>query len=163
MLKNQQFKTQTKITIYTDGSCLGNPGKGGWAAIFQFLSQGKIKAEKRISGCKKETTNNQMELTAVIEALKALKSNANKYPIEIYTDSQYVQNGLTQWRDSWEYRNFRGVKNGDLWKELYNLTDKYKDISVIYVKAHTSNKNNSFNEKLNNEVDKLARDKAKNC
>ena len=163
MLKNQQFKTNTKIRIIADGSCLGNPGKGGWAAILQFLSQGKIKAEKRLSGCKKETTNNQMELTAVIEALKALKLNANNYPIEIYVDSQYVQNGLTQWRDSWEYRNFRGVKNAELWKELYNLADKYNQISITYVKAHTKNSDNTEIEKLNNEVDKLARTKAKNC
>ena len=163
MKKNYQFKTETKIRIIADGSCSGNPGKGGWAALLQFLSQGKIKAEKELSGCNKNTTNNQMELKAVIEALKALKTSAQKYPIEIYVDSQYVQNGLTDWRDSWEYRNFRGVKNAELWKELYNLIDHYNNISIIYVKAHTKNSNNSEIEKLNNRVDKIAKEKAKNC
>ncbi len=162
MLKNQTFKTKTKIRIIADGSCLGNPGKGGWAALLQFLSQGKIKVEKELYGCSKSTTNNQMELKAVIEALKALKASAKKYPIEIFVDSQYVQNGLTDWRDSWEYRNFRGVKNIELWKELYNLVDQYENISVNYVKAHTKNSNTEI-EKLNNRVDKIARDKAKNC
>ena len=163
MLKNHVFKTDTKIRIIADGSCLGNPGKGGWAALLQFLSQGRIKAEKELSGCLKSTTNNQMELKAVIEALKALKNSAKNYPIEIYVDSQYVQNGLTQWRDSWEYRNFRGVKNAELWKELFEITDKYKNISINYVQAHTKNSKNSEIEKLNNRVDKIARDKAKNC
>jgi len=163
MLKNQQFKTNTKIRIIADGSCLGNPGKGGWAALLQFLSQGRVKAEKELSGCSKSTTNNQMELKAVIEALKALKDSAKNYPIEIYVDSQYVQNGLTDWRESWEYRNFRGVKNADLWKELYEKVDQYKNISIIYVKAHTKDSKNSEIEKLNNKVDRLARDKAKNC
>ena len=154
------------IKIYTDGSCLGNPGKGGWAAILQFFVSGIKRAEKTVKGCSKKTTNNIMELTAVIEALKTLKDNAKQHKMIIFTDSQYVQKGVTQWRDSWEYRNFRGVKNAELWKELFELIDKYNktdNLEIKYVKAHTNDSSNTLDEKTNNNVDKIARNSTENC
>jgi len=160
---------QKYISIYTDGSCLGNPGKGGWAVIFLLLEKEKnnekIIHKKIIKGCKSNTTNNVMEMTAMINALKNLKESSKNYPITIYTDSQYVINGLLQWRDSWEFRNFRGVKNKELWLTLYKEYDKIKKLNsslkINYVKAHQ--KNPTTIEKFNNEVDSIAREVAKKC
>ncbi len=147
------------IEIYTDGSCLGNQNqggqKGGWAAFLILKSSNKIIHEKMISGCAKSTTNNQMEITAVLKALKELKNSAKNYKITIYTDSQYVIDGLTTWRHSWEYRNFRGVKNKELWKSLFDLYDKY-DIEMKHVKAHNGHPENE-------KVDKEARRQAQSC
>ena len=137
------------IKIYTDGSCIGNPGNGGWAAIL-LMNEKKIK----IKGYKKNTTNNQMELTAPIKAL-------NKIPIgekiEIYTDSKYVKIGITEWVTKWKKNNWKTsskkkVKNIDLWKELDNLNEKYH-IKWCWVKGHSGNI-------LNDEVDQLAREAA---
>ena len=134
------------IKIYTDGSCIGNPGKGGWAAII-FVKDNKIK----IKGGKKNTTNNQMELVATIKALKKITFGEK---VEIFTDSKYVKMGITEWiktwkKNSWKTSNKEKVKNVELWIELDNLTDKF-DIKWSWVKAHSDNQ-------LNNEVDKLAR------
>jgi len=137
------------IKIYTDGSCIGNPGNGGWAAIL-LINEKKIK----IKGYKKNTTNNQMELTAPIKAL-------NKIPIgekiEIYTDSKYVKIGITEWVTKWKKNNWKTsskkkVKNIDLWKELDNLNKKYH-IKWCWIKGHSGNI-------LNDEVDQLAREVA---
>ena len=137
------------IKIYTDGSCIGNPGNGGWAAIL-LINEKKIK----IKGYKKNTTNNQMELTAPIKAL-------NKIPIgekiEIYTDSKYVKIGITEWVTKWKKNNWKTsskkkVKNIDLWKELDNLNEKYQ-IKWCWIKGHSGNI-------LNDEVDQLAREAA---
>ncbi len=137
------------IKIYTDGSCIGNPGNGGWAAIL-LINEKKIK----IKGYKKNTTNNQMELTAPIKAL-------NKIPIgekiEIYTDSKYVKIGITEWVTKWKKNNWKTsskkkVKNIDLWKELDNLNEKYH-IKWCWIKGHSGNI-------LNDEVDQLAREVA---
>ena len=137
------------IKIYTDGSCIGNPGNGGWAAIL-LVNEKKIK----IKGYKKNTTNNQMELTAPIKAL-------NKIPIgekiEIYTDSKYVKIGITEWVTKWKKNNWKTsskkkVKNIDLWKELDNLNEKYQ-IKWCWVKGHSG-------DILNDEVDQLAREAA---
>ena len=125
------------IKIYTDGSCLNNPGNGGWAAIININN----KIEK-ISGSVKDTTNNKMELTAPIKALQTIKENQ---PIEIYTDSQYVRLGITEWVHKW-------VKNKELWIQLYEL-NKSNDIKWIWVKAHSGNI-------LNEEVDLLAKQAA---
>jgi len=158
MVKN--YTSNNEIRIYADGSCLGNPGKGGWAALLQFFVHGVKRAEKMISGCSKETTNNKMELQALIEAFKALKKDKVKnYKIEIYLDSQYVLKSLTEWRESWEYRNFRGVKNSELMKELFNLYDIYNknnDIKCHWVKGHSGHPEND-------KVDKEANNKAKQC
>ena len=134
------------ITIYTDGSCLTNPGNGGWAAIINENNKKKI-----ISGNEKNTTNNRMELLAPINALREIKTGPK---IKIYTDSQYVKNGITEWINTWLSNDWKtskkeDVKNKDLWIELFNLT-KFLDIQWIWVKAHDGNP-------LNEEVDLLAK------
>ena len=134
------------IKIYTDGSCLENPGNGGWAAIIN--SDGSV---RKISGNEKNTTNNRMELMATISALKEISSNED---IEIYTDSQYVKLGITEWINNWLKNNWQtskkeDVKNKDLWLELYNL-DKSLNVKWNWVKAHAGNP-------LNEEVDLLAK------
>jgi ribonuclease HI len=137
------------IKIYTDGSCLSNPGNGGWAAIINVDNQ-----IKKISGSVKDTTNNKMELMAPIKALQELKE---QQPIEIYTDSQYVKLGITDWihkwiKNNWQTSKKEPVKNKELWIELYELTKSY-EIKWIWVKAHAGNI-------LNEEVDLLAKQAA---
>ena len=137
------------IKIYTDGSCIGNPGKGGWAAIIFMNNEKKI-----LKGSKDITTNNQMELTATIKALEYIST---KDKIQIYTDSKYVKQGITEWITKWKINGWKTskkdeVKNKDLWLELDNLTSKHS-IEWVWVKAHSDND-------LNNEVDLLARNEA---
>ena len=137
------------IKIYTDGSCLGNPGFGGWAAII-FLNDKKIK----IKGKKKNTTNNQMELMASIKALKKIPVGKK---VQIYTDSKYVKMGITEWIESWKKNNWKTsskkkVKNKDLWKELDRLSEKFQ-IKWLWVKGHSG-------DIANEEVDQLAREAA---
>ena len=134
------------IKIYTDGSCLKNPGNGGWAAIIN--DDGDI---KRVSGSEKNTTNNRMELMAPLNALKGMDPNKE---IEIYTDSQYVKLGITEWintwlKNSWKTSKKEDVKNKDLWLELYNLNKSLK-IKWNWVKANAGNP-------LNEEADSLAK------
>ena len=134
------------IKIYTDGSCLSNPGNGGWAAIINI--NGEI---KKISGNEKNTTNNRMELMAPINALKNINS---KDPIEIFTDSKYVKNGITEWINTWVLNNWKtskkeNVKNKDLWLELHKLNQSL-NIKWNWVKAHAG-------DPLNEEVDMLAK------
>ena len=134
------------IKIYTDGSCLENPGNGGWAAIIN--NNGEI---KKINGNEKNTTNNRMELMAPINALKNINSNEE---INIFTDSQYVKLGITEWINSWVKNNWKNskkeeVKNKDLWIELYNL-NKSLNVKWNWVKAHAE-------DPLNEEVDLLAK------
>lgn len=137
------------IEIYTDGSCLGNPGAGGWGAILLYKEH-----QKKISGGNPATTNNQMELKAVIEALKMLKKPSS---ITLYTDSQYVKNGLTTWIKKWKINgwktaNKKPIKNIEFWKELDIECAKHQ-IDWRWVKAHAGNKYNEI-------VDDLARDAA---
>ena len=134
------------IKIYTDGSCLGNPGNGGWAAII-------IKEEKKtyIKGSKKNTTNNQMELLAPINALKKIPKDSK---IQIFTDSKYVKSGITEWIHNWKKNGWKttgkqNVKNKELWIELDSLSNNF-NIEWKWVKAHSI-------DKLNNEVDEIAR------
>ena len=134
------------IKIYTDGSCLTNPGDGGWAAIISI--NGEI---KEISGSEKNTTNNRMELLAPIRALKEMKQSDQ---IEIYTDSQYVKLGITEWINTWVVNNWKtskkeDVKNKDLWLELYDL-NKSLNVKWNWVKAHAVNV-------MNEKVDLLAK------
>ena len=134
------------IKIYTDGSCLNNPGNGGWAAIIN--NGGDI---LRISGSERNTTNNKMELMAPIRALQKISQDEQ---VEIYTDSKYVKLGITEWVHKWIKNNWltskkEPVKNKELWVELYNLT-KSLEINWIWVKAHAGNP-------LNEEVDLLAK------
>ena len=136
-----------EITIYTDGACSGNPGPGGWGAILMYKDN-----KKEISGAKKDTTNNVMELTAVIEALKLLK-----YPckVSLYSDSAYVVNAFLQkWIFGWQKNNWKtadkkDVKNKELWQELVKLTRTH-DVTFIKVKGHADNE-------YNNRCDELAR------
>ena len=142
----QEIKEQQPIKIYTDGSCLNNPGNGGWAAIIN--QNGEV---KEISGSVKDTTNNKMELMAPIMALKQIKQNDQ---IEIYTDSQYVRLGITEWvhkwiKNNWQTSKKEPVKNKELWIQLYELTNQF-EIKWIWVKAHAGNA-------LNEEVDLLAK------
>jgi len=137
------------IKIYTDGSCLNNPGNGGWAAIVNINNN-----IKKISGSVKDTTNNKMELMAPIKALQEIKE---KQPIEIYTDSQYVRMGITNWvhkwiKNDWQTSKREPVKNKELWIQLYDL-NKSHEIKWIWVKAHAGNI-------LNEEVDLLAKQAA---
>jgi len=137
------------ITIYTDGSCLNNPGNGGWAAIININNN-----VKKISGSVKDTTNNKMELMAPIKALQEIKE---KQLIEIYTDSQYVRMGITDWvhkwiKNNWQTSKKEAVKNKELWIQLYDL-NKSHEIKWIWVKAHAGNI-------LNEEVDLLAKQAA---
>ena len=138
------------IEIYTDGSCLENPGNGGWAAIIN--DDGKI---EKISGSEKNTTNNRMELMAPIAALSKI---TKKKKVQIFTDSQYVKMGITNWIHNWIKNNWQtskkeDVKNKDLWLNLYKLTQSH-DVEWHWVKAHAGNS-------LNEEVDALAKDAAK--
>ena len=137
------------IKVYTDGSCLENPGNGGWAAI--IIDDGK---KTQIKGSKKNTTNNQMELMAPIEALKKIPKGSE---IQIFTDSKYVKSGITEWihnwkKNGWKTANKQKVKNKDLWVELDLLSSQF-DIKWSWVKAHSI-------DKLNNEVDLIAREAA---
>ncbi len=134
------------IKIYTDGSCIGNPGPGGWAAIILNGDNKDI-----ISGRKKNTTNNQMELMA---AIKALVFFSKKQKIRIYTDSNYVKEGITDWikiweKNNWKTANKKKVKNIELWIKLNTLSN-FHDIEWKWVKAHSG-------DPMNNMVDKLAR------
>lgn len=127
-----------KITIYTDGACSGNPGPGGWGAL---LISGNH--EKKIYGSEKDTTNNRMEIMAAIKALEALKGPSE---INLYTDSKYVQQGISDWIDNWIKNNWRGsnkklVKNADLWQTLHKLAQMH-DINWHWVKGHENNKGN---------------------
>tara|TARA_B100001245_G_C22689893_1_gene336700 strand:- start:113 stop:538 length:426 start_codon:yes stop_codon:yes gene_type:complete len=137
------------IKIYTDGSCLGNPGSGGWAAII-FTNGKKI----TIKGSKKNTTNNQMELLAPLKALKKIPFGEK---VEIFTDSKYLKLGITEWilkwkNNGWKTSNKSKVKNLELWKELHKLVENYQ-IKWSWVKAHSGNK-------INEEVDVIARNAA---
>ena len=137
------------IEIYTDGSCLENPGNGGWAAIINM--NGSI---KKITGSEKNTTNNRMELMAVIRALKEIKPNSQ---ISLFSDSKYVIDGITKWIKNWKMNNWqtaskKQIKNLDLWKDLDELTSKF-EITWNWVKGHST-------DKYNNKVDRLARNEA---
>lgn len=121
------------VEIYTDGACRGNPGPGGWAATLQW--EGHL---RELSGAERETTNNRMELTAVIRALEALK---RPMPVRVYTDSQYVRQGITEWMANWKKRDWRTadkkpVKNRDLWEALDAAAARH-DIEWHWVKGHS--------------------------
>ncbi len=138
------------IKIYTDGSCLENPGKGGWAAI--IINNGE---KTKIKGSKENTTNNQMELLAPIMALKKIPIGSK---VLIFTDSKYVKSGITEWINNWKKNGWKtaskkDVKNKDLWIKLDGLSSSF-DIEWNWVKAHST-------DKLNNEVDLLARTSAR--
>jgi len=138
-----------QVEIYTDGSCLGNPGPGGWAAILIYKGR-----EKCIAGTLHFATNNEMELLAAINALEALKEPCK---VTLYSDSQYVVLGMNSWITNWFKNNWRtrqktDVLNKDLWLRLHKVRCKH-DVTFVKVSAHTNNA-------LNNRVDELAREAA---
>jgi ribonuclease HI len=134
-----------RVTIYTDGACKGNPGPGGWAALLRFKN-----SVKEISGFEESTTNNRMELTAAIQALKAVKWRCH---VDLYTDSTYVKRGITEWLPMWKKQNWKRKKgilaNVDLWKAL-DKTIHNQEIEWHWVRGHAGNSDN-------NRVDRLAR------
>ncbi len=136
-----------KVILYTDGACSGNPGPGGWGAILMYKEN-----KKELSGGKKDTTNNVMEITAVLEGLKALKNDCE---VEVYSDSAYVVNAFNaKWIDNWKKNGWKNsqkeeVKNKELWQELDVLVQKYK-VKFNKVKGHSTNE-------YNNRCDELAR------
>lgn len=142
-----------KIIIYTDGACSGNPGPGGWGAILMY--QGN---KKEISGGEKNTTNNIMELTAALEALKLLKFPCD---VELYSDSAYLVNAFNQkWIEGWKKKNWvnsskEPVKNKEIWQELDKLTQVHK-VKFIKVKGHADNEfNNRCDELARNAIEKM--------
>ncbi len=136
-----------RVEIFTDGACSGNPGPGGWGALLRCKN-----VEKELSGGEKETTNNRMELTAVINALSALKTECN---VSLYTDSKYVMNGINEWLPNWKKNGWKtsnkksSVKNVDLWQRLDELCSRHQ-IRWIWVKGHAGHPENE-------RVDELAR------
>jgi ribonuclease HI len=137
------------VELYTDGACLGNPGPGGWAALLRFNG-----TEKELSGGDPGTTNNRMEMQAVIEGLKALSRPST---VTVYTDSQYVQKGITEWINGWKARGWKTaakkpVKNVDLWLEL-DKTQERHSVTWQWVKGHAGHPENE-------RVDDLARQEA---
>ena len=140
-----------KITIYTDGACSGNPGPGGWGAV---LMSGDHR--KEISGGEAQTTNNRMELTAAIEALKALKACSQ---VDLFTDSTYVKKGITEWIVNWKKNGWKRrsgkrllpVKNADLWRELDRLAAQH-EITFHWVEGHAGNEENERCDELAREA-----------
>ncbi len=126
-------KEKKAITLYSDGSSLGNPGPGGWGTILEYKG-----VAKEFSGGEELTTNNRMELTAVIEGLKRLKEPCR---VEVVTDSSYVANAINQWLDNWVKKDFKKVKNEDLWRE-YLQVSKNHDIKATWVKGHNGHEQN---------------------
>ena len=134
------------VRIYTDGACKGNPGPGGWGALLKFGAR-----EKELFGGESETTNNRMELTAVIKALEALTRRCR---VEVYTDSQYVQKGISEWLSNWKRRGWRTaarkpVKNQDLWQRVDELTGAH-EIRWHWVKGHAGHPENERADGLAN-------------
>jgi ribonuclease HI len=134
------------VEIYTDGACKGNPGRGGWGALLRF--DGK---ERELFGGEAETTNNRMELLAVIEALAALKRSCR---VRVHTDSRYVQQGITAWIGNWKRRGWRTadgkpVKNVDLWRRLDDLAAGH-EVQWIWVKGHAGHDGNERADALAN-------------
>ena len=126
------------VTIYTDGACSGNPGPGGWAAVLRYGA-----AEKELSGGERDTTNNRMELTAVIRALEALKEPC---AVTVYTDSQYISRAITEdWLKKWKAAGFTkkgGLKNAELWRALDGLLQRH-EVRFQWVKGHADNEYNN--------------------
>ncbi len=135
-----------QVTIYTDGACRGNPGPGGWGALIKFDSM-----EKEIFGGKNDTTNNQMELLAAIEGLTTLKEPCI---VELFTDSKYVMDGITQWIKNWKKNNWKtaakkDVKNKELWQKLDHLISKHQ-VQWHWVKGHSGDAGNETADLLAN-------------
>jgi ribonuclease HI len=143
--QGERLATPTAVIIYTDGACSGNPGPGGWAAILRYGPH-----EKVLQGGASLTTNNRMELRAVIAALRALTRAS---PVEVFTDSEYLRRGVTEWLERWRRNGWRTasrqpVKNQDLWRDLYAAMQAHK-VKWRWVRGHAGNE-------LNERADRLA-------
>ncbi len=140
------------VTIYTDGACRGNPGPGGWGALLKYQDK-----QKELWGGEENTTNNRMELMAAIKALEALKRRSQ---VALYTDSNYVKNGITSWIHNWKKNGWKGankkpIKNQDLWQILDTLVLQH-DIKWHWVKGHSGHRENEYVDMLANRgVDEL--------
>ncbi len=142
-----------KVEIYTDGACKGNPGRGGWGAVLKYGEH-----EKELWGGEPHTTNNRMELLAAIEALNALKQGCK---VDLYTDSQYLRKGITEWMQNWLKKGWRTasgspVKNADLWERLNAIIGQH-EVNWHWVKGHSGHPMNERADSLANRgVDELA-------
>ncbi|GAB2513441.1 ribonuclease HI [Lysobacter humi (ex Lee et al. 2017)] len=148
-MPNAAPSTLKSVHVHTDGACLGNPGPGGWAALLRYGTR-----ERELSGAEPATTNNRMELMAAIRALEALTEGCH---VDLFTDSQYVRQGITEWMPNWIRRNWRtaggeAVKNRDLWERLHEATHRHR-IDWHWVKGHSGDPDNE-------RVDRLARAQA---
>lgn len=137
-----------EVTLYTDGGCRGNPGLGGWGAVLLYGEH-----TKKLKGSEPDTTNNRMELLAAIEGLKALN---REIPVNLYTDSKYVKQGITQWiinwkKNGWKTAARKPVKNQDLWQQLDELMQQH-DVSWHWVKGHAGDKYNEMADSLANQA-----------
>lgn len=143
-----QQESTNYIEVFTDGACQGNPGPGGWGAILRYKG-----VEKELSGYVPETTNNRMELQAAIEALKAIKRSL---PVHLYTDSEYLRKGMTEWLAGWKKNNWRTaakkpVKNQDLWEQLDMLATQHI-VTWHWVRGHNDHPENERADKLATEA-----------
>ena len=137
-----------KVAIYTDGACRGNPGPGGWGALLRYGD-----TEKKLSGAELKSTNNRMELTAAIRALEALRQSCK---VDLYTDSQYLRKGITEWMPTWKKRDWKTadkkpVKNIDLWLELDEQAGRH-EIKWHWVKGHSGHPENDLADELANQA-----------
>ncbi len=145
-------ESATKVHVFTDGACRGNPGPGGWGALLRYNE-----TEKELYGAERATTNNRMELMAAIQALESLKRPCD---VTLTTDSQYVRKGITEWIDNWKRRGWKTadkkpVKNQDLWQRLEQATHKHK-IHWKWIKGHSGHAENERADALANKaVDEL--------
>ena len=137
---------KNNVVIYTDGACKGNPGEGGWGAVIEFEG-----STKKLYGYENNTTNNRMEITAAINAIKSLKIKSN---VVIHTDSKYLMNGINDWINNWKNNNWKtstkkDVKNVDLWKAIDDLSSEHT-IKWNWVKGHSGNPGNEMADDLAN-------------
>lgn len=137
-------ESNTIVELFTDGSCSGNPGPGGWGVLMRFGD-----TEKELTGGERQTTNNRMELRAAIEGLNALEDNTR---VRLHTDSQYVKNGITDWIHNWKRRGWRTaskqpVKNVDLWKALDDACARH-DVDWVWVRGHAGHEGNERADEL---------------
>lgn len=143
----------TKVEIYTDGACRGNPGPGGWGVLLRYNG-----SEKKLSGAELDTTNNRMELTAAIEGLNAITRACE---VLVVTDSVYVKNGITVWIKNWQLRNWKGangkpVKNIDLWLQLDLAVKRHTKVTWEWIKGHSGHPENDIADLLaTNAIDTL--------
>jgi len=136
------------VTIYTDGACHKNPGPGGWGVVLKYND-----IEKQLYGGDIDTTNNRMELIAAIRALQSLKRPCN---VKLYSDSQYVIKGMSEWITNWKNKNWKDIKNTDLWQELDGISAQHS-IEWIWVKGHNGDFYNELADKLANDGVKMVK------